>query len=86
MFYTWYQRLPACHVHHLLIDFKHFWLTLAISIHGNFYTRVKKYFFMNLTSVIITSSETFSLLLFIKEVSVVIVISKTFKFEKRSQH
>ena len=42
MFYTWYQRLPACHVHHLLIDFKHFWLTLAISIHGNFYTRVKK--------------------------------------------
>jgi len=40
---------------------------------------------MNLTSVIITSSETFSLILLISKVSVVIVISKTFKFEKRSQ-
>ena len=86
MFYTWYQRLPACHVHHLLIDFKHVWLTLAISVHGNIYTRVKKNFFMNLTSVIITSSETFSLILFIKEVYDIIVISKTFKFEKRWQY
>jgi len=41
---------------------------------------------MNLTSVIITSSETFSLTLLISKVSVVIVISKTFKFEKRSQY
>jgi len=39
---------------------------------------------MNLTSVIKTSSETFSLILLINKVSVVIVISKTFKFEKRS--
>ena len=41
---------------------------------------------MNLTSVIITSSETFSLTLLISKVSVVIVIYKTFKFGKRSQY
>ena len=39
-----------------------------------------------LNSVMITSSETFSLILLINKVSVVIVISKTFKFEKRSQY
>ena len=40
---------------------------------------------MNLT-VIITSSKTFFLIVLINKVSVVIVISKTFKFEKRSQY
>ena len=43
-------------------------------------------FFINLTSVKITSSETFSLILFINKVSVVIAISKTFKFVNRSQY
>ena len=37
-------------------------------------------------SVIITSSATFSSILLINEVSVVIVISKPFKFEKRLQY
>jgi len=59
MFYTWYQRLSACRVHPHLTDYIHFWLTLAISVHGNFHTRSEKNFFMNLISVIMTSSETF---------------------------
>ena len=53
---------------------------MAMFTHG-----VKKLLY-EFTSVIITSSETFSLILLINKVSVVIVISKTFKFEKRSQY
>jgi len=60
MFYTWYQRLPAWHVHPLLIDYINFCLALTISVHGNFHTRLEKNFFMNLISVIVTSSEKFS--------------------------
>jgi len=41
---------------------------------------------MNLASVIITSSATFSSIVLINEVSVVTVISKTFRFEKRLQY
>ena len=37
---------------------------------------------MNLTSVIITSSETFSLILLINEVSVIIAISKTWRNDR----
>ena len=44
-------------------------------------------FFMNLTSVIITSSETFTSILLINEVSVVdVVVSRTLKFEKQLQY
>ena len=39
MLLTWYQRLSACPVYPLLIDFINLWLTLAISFHGNFHTR-----------------------------------------------
>ena len=53
---------------------------MAMFTHG-----VKKLLY-EFTSVILTSSETFSLILLINKVSVVIVISKTFKFEKRSQY
>jgi len=45
-------------------------------------TQGVKKLFMNITSVIITDSEMLSLILLINEVSLVIVISKTFKFEK----
>ena len=45
-------------------------------------TQGMKKLFMNITSVIITDSEMLSLILLINEVSFVIVISKTFKFEK----
>ena len=48
---------------------------MAIFTHG-----VDKLLY-ELTSVIITSSETFSKIMLINEVSVVIVTSKTFKFE-----
>ena len=41
---------------------------------------------MNLNSVIIPNSETFPEIVMNKEVSVVIVIFKTFKLEKRSQY
>jgi len=41
---------------------------------------------MNLNSVKIPSSETFSTIVMNNEVSVVFVLSKTCKFEKRSQY
>ena len=71
MFYTWYHKLYKP-------------LTLAISCCGNFHTR-REDFFMNLNLVIIPSSKMFPLIVMNHEVSVVIVIAKTFKLS-RSQY
>ena len=79
-------------INYLLVTFILFWLTIwTFGFNFSHFLRLQfshaawRNFFMNLNSVIIPIPKRF-LIMMNNEVFVVIVISKTFKFEKRSQY